>query len=87
MKHGQTKQHTAHLEIRRVFDKPHNALHSVREALGAELSQDDGQDGMMIAGQKMLIHALACVKFHDNRNVALEAFERYFRLRDATSAH
>lgn len=49
-----------YLEIGRSLSQLDDALHAPWKALGAELRQNDGQNGMMIIGQAMVIHALPC---------------------------
>ena len=49
-----------YFEIRRSLGQLDDALHAPRKALGAELRQDDGQNGVMIIGQSVMIHALPC---------------------------
>ena len=48
------------LEVRGGLGQLDDALHAAGQALGAELRQDDGQNGIMVAGQKVVIHTLTC---------------------------
>ena len=46
------------LEIVGSLYKLDDPTHPIRRAFGAKLSQDDRQNGMMIAGQEVVIHTL-----------------------------
>ena len=46
------------LEVGAGLGQLDDALHPAREAFDAELGQNNGQNGMMIAAQKMMICAL-----------------------------
>ena len=46
------------LEAGRSPGQLDDALHAVWKALGAELGQNNGQDGVMVAGQEVMVHAL-----------------------------
>ena len=46
------------LEVEGGLGQLDDALHAAREAFEAEPGQNNGQNSMMIAAQKMMIHAL-----------------------------
>ena len=50
----------AHLDERALFSQAHNTVHASREALGAELSQQNGEKASQVASQKVVSHAGTC---------------------------
>ena len=50
----------ANLDVRRSLHQPDDACHAVLKPQAAELGQDDGQNGMVVTGQEMLVHTWAC---------------------------
>lgn len=48
------------LELWQLLCNPNNAFHAVRESLGTELCQNDGEDSILIVAQQVLIYTLTC---------------------------